>query len=77
MSLKDWSCMTTIMIQCRNQADIALSSFTIMQLDVENNEFSCQIHVTSVITTDHIRQEILGFNSVRISSKKAMMFRFL
>ena len=48
-----------------NNADIPFNSFTVMQLNIDDEGVSYHVDVQFLITIDHINHPTVGFNAIR------------
>ena len=54
----------SLRVQWGNQTDIPLSKYTVVSLCIGEREDKCHLDVPFLITTDQIRNPILGFNAI-------------
>ena len=64
-------------VQCRNNAEIPLNSFAVMQLNIGDEGVSYHVDVPFLIKTDHIHHPIVGFNAIRHTARESSVLNFL
>ena len=60
-----------------NNADIPFNSFTVMQLNIDDEGVSYHVDVQFLITIDHINHPTVGFNTIRHIAKESSNVSFL